>query len=773
MDSPIYGGAWNTDEMRAIFDDLPCLQGWLDVIAALAEAQAELGIIPAEAAPEIRRVCSVDLLDIAAVQRGYAETGHSMLGLIRELKKLCRGAAGEWVYYGATVQDITDTYTAIALRRVWQIVFRDLRRIETNLLALAVAHRDTPMAGRTHGQPGQPITFGYKAAVWVSEIRRHLERLKDVARRMGEGQLAGGVGSLSSYGERGFELQETFLTRLGLRAPDISWISARDTQVEFMNLLAMIAATFEKIGHEIYNLQRPEIGEVREGFVPGTVGSITMPHKRNPEIAEHLGTLARIIRHQANCLAESLVHEHERDGRSWKVEWGVIGPACGMMGALLRLSKTMCANLEVDGARMLANLDATRGNVLSEGIMLALAGRAGKQTAHDLVYRAAMFAAQDGRPLKAAILEQAEIAQYLSAGEIDALFDERQPPGLCPQLVDRVVASTNALRQTDSVFLATDVHLSNHIAVVAIGGNALIKDPKRISAADQYAAVCEAVEHIATLIKSGWCIVIGHGNGPQVGFARRRSELAARELPEEPLDVCNANTQGWIGYFLQQALHNSLRQEGCDARPVTVVTQVEVDPNDPAFQNPTKPIGDWMDKELAMRRQAEGWTVMEDAGRGWRYVVPSPMPKRIVEECTITRLIESGTVVITVGGGGIPVVADENGSLHGVPAVIDKDLSCALLASKIGAEVLVLSTSVEKVALNFGKPNMVWLDRLSLAQAKQYLAEGIHFAKGSMAPKIEAAVKYLESGGGHVIITNTENIGRAMAGETGTHITRE
>src|SRR5262245_18943953 len=259
--------------------------------------------------------------------------------------------------------------------------------------------------------------------------------------------------------------------------------------------------------------------------------------------------------------------------------------------------------------------------------------------------------------------------------------------------------------------------MSNHIAIIAIGGNALIKDPAHISSADQYAAVRETVQHVATLINAGWRVVIGHGNGPQVGFARRRSELAAQELPEEPLDVSGADTQGWIGYFLQQALHNSLCELGYDINPVTVVTQVEVDPNDPAFQNPSKPIGTFMEKELAMRRQAEGWAVMEVAGRGWRYVVPLPLPRRIVEQATITQLIEAGTVVITVGGGGIPVVADQHGALRGVAAVIDKDLSCALLANVLGAEMLILSTGVEKVALNFGKPEQVWLDHLTLAQA--------------------------------------------------------
>jgi carbamate kinase len=311
------------------------------------------------------------------------------------------------------------------------------------------------------------------------------------------------------------------------------------------------------------------------------------------------------------------------------------------------------------------------------------------------------------------------------------------------------------------------------IAVIAIGGNALIKDNDHISAIDQYATVHETARHIVRLINAGWRVAIAHGNGPQVGFALRRSELAAQELPQEPLDVCGADTQGWIGYYLQQNLRNSLREIGSSVEPVTVITQVEVDPSDPAFQNPTKPIGGFMSQEEAMRRQEMGWAVMEDAGRGWRRVVPSPVPKRIVEQHTIGELIQSGAVVITVGGGGIPVVADDHGDLHGIAAVIDKDLSAALLASAIKADALVISTGVEKVALNFGKPDQIWLEHLTLAQAKEYLATGTHFAKGSMAPKIEAAVRYLEHGGTRTIITNTENLWRAVAGETGTHITRD
>jgi len=449
IDSQIYGGAWSSVEMEAIFDDAPRTQGWLDVIAALAEAQAEVGLIPAEAAPEIRRVCRVELLSMEALREGYRATGHSTLGLIRELKQRCSPAAGEWLYYGATVQDITDTWLAGALLKVWAIVWRDLREIEAILLDLAVSHRETPMPGRTHGQPGLPITFGFKVAVWVRELRRHIERLKEVRGRLGRGQLAGGVGSLSSFGAKGLALQEHFFARLGLAAPDIVWNTSRDTHVEFIHLLAMIAATFDKIGHEVYNLQRPELGELREGFVEGTVGSITMPHKRNPEIAEHLSTLARLIRHNAACLGENLVHEHERDGRSWKAEWALIGPTCTMTGALLRLAKTMCGHLRVDKAGMWASLEASQGYVLSEGVMLALAQKIGKQSAHELVYATAMAAFEAGRPLKEAVLENDQITAHLSPAEIEALFDYRRQLGLCPEFVDRVAALTQADRAGD------------------------------------------------------------------------------------------------------------------------------------------------------------------------------------------------------------------------------------------------------------------------------------------------------------------------------------
>lgn len=308
------------------------------------------------------------------------------------------------------------------------------------------------------------------------------------------------------------------------------------------------------------------------------------------------------------------------------------------------------------------------------------------------------------------------------------------------------------------------------VAVVAVGGNSLIKDKDHQTIPDQYAAAAESMGHIAGMIQAGWEVVITHGNGPQVGFILRRSELSRHELHEVPLDYCGADSQGAIGYMFQQALYNEFRQRGIEKQAATVVTQVLVSAEDPAFKHPTKPIGSFMDEPTASQRAAgEGWSVVEDAGRGWRRVVASPLPVGIVQREVIEAMIAAGFVVIAVGGGGIPVVEDPAGNLVGVEAVIDKDFASALLASSIGAELLLISTAVPQIALNYGKPDQQWLDKISLAEAKQYLQQG-HFAKGSMGPKVQAIINYLEAGGKQALVTNPENIGRALAGKTGTWV---
>lgn len=315
--------------------------------------------------------------------------------------------------------------------------------------------------------------------------------------------------------------------------------------------------------------------------------------------------------------------------------------------------------------------------------------------------------------------------------------------------------------------------MTKKIAVIAIGGNSLIKDEKHVSVEDQYIAARETCFHIANIIEEGWEVAIGHGNGPQVGFILRRSEIAAKAegMHEVPLDVCGADSQGAVGYALQQNLQNILYQRGIHKKVVTVITQTLVDREDPAFKHPSKPIGGFMDEAEAKRREREqGWSVVEDAGRGWRRVVASPLPKEIVELETVETLLEKGIVTITVGGGGIPVIDPGDGNYQGIAAVIDKDFASSLLARALKADLFIISTAVEKVAINFGKPNQQWLDRISYSDAKHYLEEGTHFARGSMAPKIQAILWYLENGGKQALVTNPENIGRALKGETGTWI---
>ncbi len=307
--------------------------------------------------------------------------------------------------------------------------------------------------------------------------------------------------------------------------------------------------------------------------------------------------------------------------------------------------------------------------------------------------------------------------------------------------------------------------------MIAIGGNSLIKDKNKPGVEHQWDAVVETARHVVQMIEAGWRVVITHGNGPQVGFILRRNELAAQVegIHTTPMDVIGADTQGSIGYMLQQALSNQLRKAEIRQSVVTVVTQTLVDRNDPAFENPSKPIGGFMEKGEAQRFIDEGWDVVEDAGRGYRRVVASPLPVEIVELDAINALVERNFIVICAGGGGIPVIRNENGNLRGVNAVIDKDRGTALLANGLKADLFIISTAVEKVSLNFGKPDQVDLDVMTMAEARQYMEEG-HFAPGSMYPKIEAIVSYMENGGAKAIVTNPDNIARALNGETGTSV---
>ncbi|MGH3823377.1 MAG: class-II fumarase/aspartase family protein [Pseudonocardiaceae bacterium] len=441
VDSLVYGHLWATPELHQLFDDHGRFQSWLEVLAALAEAQAEVGLVPAGAACAIRDHADVALLDLDRVGAATRSTGHSTLGLIRCLTEVLPPGAREWVYYGATVQDLSDTWTAVVARRVGDVLERDLCRVEAATLALARAHRDVIMCGRTHGQPGLPITFGFKAAVWASELRRHRARLAQGRHRWEVVQLGGALGTMEFWGTAALPLLDAFARRVGLGVPDIAWITARDRIAEFVGLLALITGTLGKIGNEIYQLQRPEIGEVAEPFAPGQVGSITMPHKRNPELSEHLGTLARVVRADASVTVEGLVGDHERDGRSWKAEWVVLPEACLLTGVSLQLAARLLEGLVVHPKRMRANLDAGEGYLLSEPVMRTLAAKIGKHSAQQAVYDATMAGHEQGIGLAEALAADPVVSGHLDSAQIARCLDPWEALGATIAFVDRVLVA--------------------------------------------------------------------------------------------------------------------------------------------------------------------------------------------------------------------------------------------------------------------------------------------------------------------------------------------
>ncbi len=428
-DSAMYAHLWGTSQTRALFEERARIQAWLDILAALARAQAAEGIIPTDAAEEITRRANVDLLDIDQVASQTRATGHSTLGLIQAMRDVLPADVHPYLNVGATVQDVTDTWTALVLREVVAVVRADLLQIEDRLLLLCLEHRDTLIVGRTHGQPGAPVTFGFKAASWVDEVGRHLDRLAEGSVRWLVGQLGGGVGTLAGQGPAGLAVRQRFCAELGLADPGISWLTARDRVAEAGLVMAMITGTLARIGGEVYELQRPEIGELREPSREGVVGSITMPHKRNPERSEHLDTLARLVRAHAGVLLEGMVGQHERDGRSWKAEWVALPEVCLLTATATSLGAELLAGLEVDVSAMRSHVD---DDVLSEQVLALLTPRLGRHVARQRLQEVAA----DRRPgvgLRAAVVD----AGLLAADEAAGL---RPDTGHAGAMVDLVVS---------------------------------------------------------------------------------------------------------------------------------------------------------------------------------------------------------------------------------------------------------------------------------------------------------------------------------------------
>jgi adenylosuccinate lyase len=443
-DSLLYQHLWGTAEARAVLGDEGRLRGWLEVIVALARAQASAGVIPARAAELIAEHARPERVDLGYAAEQTRATSHSMLGLIRAVQEVLPAGAREYVYAGATVQDITDTWTALAMRRIGGIAWRDLRRIEGQLLELAARHRSTVMAGRTHGQPGSPVTFGWKAASWADEVRRHLDRLREGAPRWLVAQLAGGTGSLVFYGEAGPAVRARFCAELGLADPGISWLSARDRVAEFAQLLALICGTLARIGGEVYELQRPEIGELAEAAPPGTVGSITMPHKRNPEASEHLDTLVRLARANAAVMVEGTSQQHERDGRGWKAEWAALPEVFLLASAALEIAIGLLAGLTVDAGAMRRNLERYGGYPVSERAMALLTEVMGARAAQARLQEVLRSASEAGLTA-----EQALVKAGLFTPEQAARLTGPLDTGSCEQMTDLVIERAKTARASE------------------------------------------------------------------------------------------------------------------------------------------------------------------------------------------------------------------------------------------------------------------------------------------------------------------------------------
>jgi len=430
---------WGTEELRTIFSEENRVQKWLDFEAALAGAQAELGIIPAAAAKEIADKATLSCIDITSMSAEIRRIKHSLVPALKQLQAACSKEHGEWLHYGATTQDVVDTGVALQLKEFHAVAMRDLRAVGRELMRLAVEHRGTPMAGRTHGVQALPITFGHKCALWLDELGRHRTRLKDCEPRVLVGMVAGAVGSQASLGPQAEEVERRTLAKLGLDAPDISWAPARDRFTEYAMLLAMLGATLSKIGNELFNMQRNEFAEVEEAFSEGKLGSSTMPHKRNPTSAENLAGLSRPLRYNAAMMLEGMVQEGERDGIAWKMEWKALPECCLIAGAMLFQAKNLLAGLRVNAPQMASNLDMMRGYLLSERVMLELSERVGKQTAHEWIYEASMHGITHKLGFADAMRQHTGLAQLLGDDEIQRLTDPAGYLGQCEPSVDRVV----------------------------------------------------------------------------------------------------------------------------------------------------------------------------------------------------------------------------------------------------------------------------------------------------------------------------------------------
>jgi 3-carboxy-cis,cis-muconate cycloisomerase len=439
FDSALFRDMFGTAAMRAVFDDRALVARYVEVEVALARAEARVGVIPAEAGEAIARAAASVTLDFDRLKRETDNVGYPILPVVAQLSVLC-GEAGRYVHWGATTQDIMDTSTVLQMRAALDLVGADVEELRRILAALAHRHRDTPMAGRTHLQQALPVTFGYKAAIWLAALDRHAERLAQLRPRVLVVQFAGAAGTLASIGGKGLDVQRELAAELGLGQPASTWHVARDGFAEAVNVLALVTGTLGKIAFDVMLMMSTEFGEAFEPFVHGRGASSTMPQKRNPISSELILAASKIVRQQAGLMLEALVTDFERATGPWHAEWAAIPEACLAASSALHQSKFMLGGLIVDAARMQRNLDITSGLIVAEAVMMGLAPHTGRQVAHDVVYESCRLAAERNISLLDALTQTPDVTKHLDRAALAKLCDPANYLGLAPQMVDRVVA---------------------------------------------------------------------------------------------------------------------------------------------------------------------------------------------------------------------------------------------------------------------------------------------------------------------------------------------
>lgn len=440
IDSAIFRDQFGTEATRRIFSDESTVQRWLDVEASLARVQARMGIIPQAAADEIIAKARVELIDLAELKREMDRTAHPIVPLLRAMKKVCSGDAGEYIHWGATTQDIIDSGTVLQLRDALAVIEARYRELLDKLVALAAKHRDLVMVARSHGQQALPITFGFKVAVWVEEMRRNLDRFEAMKARVLVGQFSGAVGTLAALGEQGFAVQEALFEDLGLACPRIHWHVSRDGMAELACTLAICTSTLGKIAHEVYSLQKTETAELEEPFAMGKVGSSTMPHKRNPPTCETVVAISRVVRGIAPTALESMMAEHERDKIVLQAEREFVSRLCCLADAAAAKMNYVIGDLTVRGPNMEKNLHLQRGLLMSEAVMMGLSEALGRQEAHEIVYEVCMDVFERGGDFLEGLMARPEVTAKLDEAAIRKLLDPHGYTGLAGRFVDRVVS---------------------------------------------------------------------------------------------------------------------------------------------------------------------------------------------------------------------------------------------------------------------------------------------------------------------------------------------